>query len=249
MFWSVSENSVLKNYFNKIINRLVIVIFLLLLSAQIMAIQYRILNEKLLQVGTVEEFSEDSAMVSYMLSGNLGAHAESISPASFDHCDSKEYQCEMTIWKLLIAVQKDYSLPERFILASSLLTGQPLYLVKQNLRHRNRLRMFRFVNSAGNEHWDIIIFVRGGVRRLLNTAITGIIILVNGELSNIVIPPGDWTEVKIACIEKLKLLNPRESNEAENISVYDQKPPPPPPPSPPAYINIQEENIAESAFQ
>ena len=220
-----------------------------LLSSQVMAIQYRILNDKLIQMGVVEEFSEKSSTVTYISSDSSDVHVEKVSSTSSDLYDDKDHHNELTIWQLFLMIQTGCSVPEKFTMTTSFLTGQPLYLVQSNSEFRHNVRGFRFENSDGGQFWDILILVHGNSKKLRGSVIRGVIVLVNGRLSNVIIPPGDWTKIKTICVEKLKLLNPRRGNETLNISVYQHQPPPSPPPSPPAYMNILKVNLAGSAQQ
>lgn len=203
-----------------------------------------ILNGKLIEIGVIEEFSEKSSTVIYIPFGSLGVHVEKVSSTATDLFDDEVYKNEVTIWQLFVGIQTGYPLSKSITMPTSFLTGQTLYLVQSNSKLKNKVRGFRFVNSDKSQYWDILILVRGNTRRLRGAVIRGVIILVNGKLSNVIVPLGDWSEVKAVCIEKLPLLNPKPGNETESVSIF-QQPPSPPPPSPPVYMNVFKANVAE----
>lgn len=249
MFLNALENVLLKGYFKLIIKKLEKTVFLLLMSAQVMAMQYRILDGKLMPLGVVEEFSEKSSTVTYIPSGSYDTHAEQVIPTSSGYSNDETHQNEITIWQLFLWIQKGFAIPKKIILVSSFFTGQTLYLVQSNSKLKNSVRGFRLVNSDNSQHWDIFIMVRGDARRLRGAVIRGVIIMVNGQLSNVIIPPGDWTEVKTACVEKLEIFNPRKGNETVSVGEYQPKPPPPPPLGSPAYMNMFQVHLANDVRQ
>ena len=203
MFLSVVGESVLKAISRKLINRLAGVGAVLLLSTPVMAMKYRILSDRLIEVGKIDELSESSTSVTFIPSGLPDVVAEPVLIADDDQNGAGNNEMIISLWQLIQIIQSGSVLNKKFILASSFLTGQSLYLEESVSRDENHIHGFRLSNQDKSQLWDILILAKKDVRRLLGKRkiIRTILIFVNGKIVNIIVPEASTKEIH-PCVSK-----------------------------------------------